>query len=230
MLPAPVVELIDGVYVVRDDLIPGGTKRRYIDDAVQAPYDEFVYASPVYGGAQIALAHACSLAGKRATIFCAQRKELHPNTIRAQKAGAYIIQVPYGYLSNVQSKALAYCKQTGAYLAPFGFDTPEANVAIADAARQVVSQYGVFDECWSAAGSGVLARGLQAGGVARKYYAVAVGGDPDAGNATVIKYPLAFEKKSRTQPPFPSCDNYDAKVWEYVRTRTGKVLFWNVMD
>ncbi len=230
MIPAPVVEITDGIHVVRDDLIPGGTKRRYIDDLVSLPYDEFVYASPVYGGAQIALAHACTQVGKRAAIFTAQRGTLHANTIRAYNAGASIHQVPSGYLSNVKSKAKQYAEYNGAYLAPFGFDTPEAIGAIAQAAQDVVSQYGIFDECWCAAGSGVLARGLQAGRISKKYFVVAVGKEPNAGFAQVIDYPLAFEKNSRTLPPFPSCINYDAKVWEYVRERKGKILFWNVMD
>lgn len=225
----PIVEQIEGISVVRDDLIPGGTKRRFIDVYVSAPYAEFVYASPAYGGAQIALAHACALHGKQATIFTAKRRDLHPRTREAYQAGAKIMQVPTGYLSNVKAKARAYAESTGACLLPFGFDVPEAIYAIASAARYVYNQYGPFDECWCAAGSGVLSRGLQASGLATRYYAVAVGKDPDAGNATVIRHPRQFEQDSRILPPFPSCSNYDAKVWEYVKGRPGNILFWNVM-
>lgn len=225
--PEPIVEVISGIHVVRDDFIQGGTKRRFIDDYIAgANANEFVYASPAYGGAQIALAHACREAGKRAVIFVAKRNELHARTKEAQGAGADIMEIPYGYLSNVQSKARLYCQQTGAHLLPFGFDTPEASKAIADTARSIGD---VFDEVWCVAGSGVLARALQASGIGIKYFTVSVGGDADVGIATNIKHPLKFEQNARIKPPFPSCSNYDAKVWEYVRGRTGKILLWNVM-
>ena len=77
MIPAPVVEHIDGVYVVRDDLIPGGTKRSFADQLIP-PGSEVVYTSPAYGGAQIAIAHAAAERGAKATIFCAKRSQPHP--------------------------------------------------------------------------------------------------------------------------------------------------------
>ncbi len=40
----PKVELIEGVHVVRDDLIPGGTKQRVIPGLLSGA-DEFVYAT-----------------------------------------------------------------------------------------------------------------------------------------------------------------------------------------
>ena len=218
------------VFVVREDLLTGGTKRRFIDDFVLAPHDEFVYASTAYGGAQIALAHACAQAGKRAVIFVAKRKALHPRTLEAKKAGAKIVQVPMGYLSNLQFRAKAYCEKTGALLVPFGFDTPESRAALAEAARMVKAVHGRFDEVWAAAGSGTLIRALQQANLGKRYFAVAVGRNAEVGKAKLIRHPMEFAQDARIKPPFPSCSNYDAKVWEYVSKRTArKVLFWNVM-
>lgn len=46
-LPAPVIEAHEDIRVVRDDLLPGGTKMRYILPMMEArPEREFVYASP----------------------------------------------------------------------------------------------------------------------------------------------------------------------------------------
>ena len=127
----------DGIHVVRDDMIPGGTKRRFVDGFVTGPQEEFVYATPAYGGAQIALAIATRAAGKRCTIFVAKRGALHPRTIEAQRAGAKIMEIPYGYLSNITGKARAYCAQSGAFMIPHGFDTLDARSQLAAAALTV---------------------------------------------------------------------------------------------
>lgn len=86
---------------------------------VQAsPYQEFVDASPAYGYAQLALAYSCSDCGKRATIFTAKRNKPHPLTLAAKQAGARIVMVPRGYLSNVQAKARQYAPLVGAAYVP----------------------------------------------------------------------------------------------------------------
>lgn len=229
----PVIKEHDGVLVVRDDYISGGTKRRFADQLIKG-YREVVYASPVYGGAQIALAHAGREIGVKVTIFCAKRKTPHVRTMEAKKAGATIIQVPYGYLSNVISKAKAYCKETGAYLLPFGLETPLAFGEIAKVARQIQEANLGVSEVWCVGGSGVLSRSLQLGftSVAR-FNIVQVGKELDAsklGNAKIYKHPFTFDKDSKVKPPFPSCSNYDAKGWEYVKKYgQGVPLFWNVM-
>ena len=153
----PKVELIEGVHVVRDDLIPGGTKQRVIPKLLSGS-DEFVYASPAYGYAQVALAYSCKSIGKRATIFTAKRNNLHPLTIKAKQAGAKVVFVKPGYLPNVQAKARAYCEFTGACYLPFGLDDERFVQAIADIAKQVTLEP---DEIWTVAGSGVLTRALQ---------------------------------------------------------------------
>ena len=59
MFPAPVIVTVEGIHVVRDDHIPGGTKRRVLEPLVaKSAGTEFVYASPAYGYAQIALAYS----------------------------------------------------------------------------------------------------------------------------------------------------------------------------
>ena len=50
-LPKPIIEEYDGIQVVRDDLLDGGTKRRAFTMYVASLPDvkEFVYASPRQG-------------------------------------------------------------------------------------------------------------------------------------------------------------------------------------
>lgn len=232
MIPPPVVEERQpGVFVVRDDLLLGGTKRCFADRLI-AGHREVVYASPAYGGAQIAIAHAAREVGASATIFVAKRSKPHPRTLEAHAAGAKVVQVPCGYLSNVQAKAKRYCQATGAFMLPFGLATPQAFEAISARATIVANCVGVLDEVWSVGGSGVLTRGLQKGLPAAAYFVVQVGRElkpADVGRARVLVCGQPFEADAKRLPPFPSCSNYDAKGWEpFVARGQGRRLFWNV--
>jgi hypothetical protein len=138
----------DDVFVVRDDLFPGGTKARFLPSLFDGA-EELGYASPAEGGAQTALATVASQLGKRATIFVAERKreKWHDRTLMAQRLCAQIMQVSPGYLTVVQARARQYSHHTGALLAPFGFDMPGALQAIAQAARSIGEEP---DEVWRA--------------------------------------------------------------------------------
>ncbi len=222
---APIIEEYSGILVVRDDLLPGGTKRRVLDSLLVGA-DEFVYASPAYGYAQVSLAYACAARGLQATIFTAKRKELHARTQEAKRAGAKIVMVPTGYLSNVTAKARDYAAASGAHLLPFGFDTPVFLSALADVARSLPLRPA---EVWAVAGSGTLSRALQLAWPSAQFHAVQVGKEPDAGAARVYVAPERFEDDARERPPFPSCSNYDAKAWRFVRRHASPgALFWNV--
>src|SRR6185295_15323322 len=98
ILPAPVIVEHEGFQVVRDDLLPGGTKRRALH-VLFDEHTEYVYAGPVYGYAQVALAYAAADACKKATIFCAERKTWHARTLEAARNSALIHEVPNGYLN-----------------------------------------------------------------------------------------------------------------------------------
>ena len=69
-LPEPVIKEHDGIQVVRDDLLNGGTKRRAFMYYVQSlpEVEEFVYASPRQGYAQLSLAYVCRDLGRKCTV------------------------------------------------------------------------------------------------------------------------------------------------------------------
>lgn len=225
-IPAPVLEDLAGVTVVRDDLVPGGTKARVLPSIMGGRQIEFVYASPVSGYAQVALATVAREMGKRATIFCAARRERHPLTVRAASLGARIVEVPVGYMTVVRKRALDYVRLHGATLLPFGLDTPEFVAALADIARGLGIKP---SEVWTVAGSGVLTRALQQAWPSANFYAVRIGAEPKAGCATIMQAPEKFEQDARMPPPFPSCSNYDAKAWRFVKANAKPgALFWNV--
>ncbi len=228
-MSAPQVVEHDGILVVRDDLYPGGTKARFIGMLFDGA-EELVYASPCEGGAQTALATVAAQLGKRATIFVAKRKEPHPRALMAKRLGARVMQVSPGYLSTVEARARQYCEQTGARLAPFGVDLPEAVEAIAAAARACDIDP---DEVWCASGSGVLARGLAKAWPKARRHAVQVGralSPQEVAGAMIHVYAAPFGGTARSKPPFPSDPHYDAKAWEKCAAGrgAGRVVFWNV--
>ena len=227
MLPLPVVRDHGRFRVVRDDMLPGGSKMRYMLPLIEKiAAHEIVYASPAVGYAQIALAHVCAMLGKRAVVFVAKRKTPHPRTLAAKAAGALVYQVPCGYMTVVASRARLFCAERGAHLVPFGVDVPEALEHFAAAARATGEKP---SEVWACSGSGALIRGLQIAWPDAKFNAVRVGAAPKVGGARVWVAPEKYEQTARQPPPFPSCDNYDAKVWQFAKKHAADgALIWNV--
>lgn len=227
-VPALTIDEIDGIRVVRDDAVLGGTKRRALDRLVSSiDADELVYATPAYGFAQIALAGACRAAGKKATIFVAARSERHPRTQAAADLGATIVEVKAGRLNVIQSRARKHCEATGAYQVPFGMDDEPFLVAMAESVAELPGP--APTEVWCVAGSGLLTRALQRAFPEAVHHAVQIGRDPDVGGATLWKAPEAFEDDATDPPPFPSCSNYDAKAWRFIREHASEgALFWNL--
>lgn len=222
----PVIETHAGFEIVRDDLVPGGTKTRCLPVLFQRDRHEYVYASPVYGYAQIALAYAARAHGHRATVFCAKRYYRHPRTVEAAAAGATVHEVAPGYLTVVRARALSYCSVSGAVLLPFGLDDPRFVTALAGVALALPIRP---RQVWSVAGSGVLTRALQLAWPDAEVHAVLVGKEANCGRAITHRAPEKFEDDAVIPAPFPSCSNYDAKAWRFVRAhaRPG-ALFWNV--
>lgn len=225
----PIIERHEGVWVVRDDLYPGGTKARFCARFFDGA-DEVVYASPCEGGAQFALATVGAALNKRVTIFCAKRGRPHARSLQAKRLGAQVIQVSPGYLTVVQARARSYCADTGARLLPFGLDVPWAAERIADVAAKVDLVCEGLTEIWCAAGSGVLCRGLSLAFKGRSMRPVQIGRALDAAQTAGVRpvvVPWRFEQACPQAPPFASDPHYDAKAWAIMPKREG-LLFWNV--
>jgi hypothetical protein len=216
------------VNVVRDDLMPGGTKARVLPAILEAmPNDEFVYGGPAQGYAQVALAIACRKIGRQATCFVAKRKQLHPLTREAHLNGAQVVQVPYGRLSVVQHRARNYAAANAAGYLPLGFGIPEFHDALYRLALQV--PVAEPSEVWCVAGSGALSRALQRAWPTASHHALRIGAPPSIDNARLWTAPEAFDDAADDPPPFPSCANYDAKLWRFVKAHaTDGALVWNV--
>jgi len=73
----PIVELHNNVHVVRDDVLPAGSKMRFIDKLIRdTNCDEWVFGgSNKVGWGPISLAYVCRKYNKSSTCFWAARKE-----------------------------------------------------------------------------------------------------------------------------------------------------------
>lgn len=234
--PDPVYEDHGRFVVVRDDLVPGGSKQRFLPHLVQGAR-EVVFGGPFCGGAPLALSVYGKREGVKVTLFYAKRKELHARQKLAQENGAQIVQVPHGYMNVVQKAARDYCARTGALFLPLGFDKPEASLPFIEAMRRVRSQVGQIDEVWCATGSGMLARclGVAFAGIPVRGVVVGLHSRNEkqryTGNVSLLESPYQFARETKATSPFPSCGNYDRKAWEMAqeKARGKRILFWNVL-
>jgi len=225
------------VVVVRDDLLAGGSKARFLPELIKGA-KEVVYGAPFCGGAPVALATIGKILGIRVTIFYAARLEanLHPRQILAREQGARLCFVPHGYMSHVQKTAKEYATTAGALFLPLGFDVPEATGVFIAAMETVRRRIGDPEQVWCASGSGMLARCLGLAFPASQVQAVAVGlasrwqKQNFSSNVVITQAPEPYAKALSIDVPFPCCPNYERKAWRIYR-RLGKdnSLFWNVM-
>ncbi len=235
--PEPVLKKYEHITVLRDDLLPAGSKSRFLDRLIGGTISvkEWVYgSSPRVGYGQVSLAYVSSKWKKKSTMFLAEANELHPNSLKAKKFGAKIIQVPMGFMTVCEARAREYvAKDPLRKLVPFGLADDTVYGSIIKVARSLDF---VPDEVWTVAGSGVLNRGLQLAWPKAKCFMVSVGhtlSKEEIGRAKMIKHPLKFAQKCKpdNRPPFPSVLEYDSKAWQYVLENSNKrkkVLFWNV--
>lgn len=227
--PGALIETHGSLLVVRDDVVPGGTKARVLPRFLEevGAGEVCVYASPAYGYAQVALALACAATGREAVVFTAKRGQLHPLTAEAAAFGARVVQVPTGYLSNVQAKARGYCEATGATLLPFGFEDARFGALLEEHARWVLPQR--LGQLWCTGGSGTLARALARARPEAELCVVQVGKQLELPGMRVYRAPERFQQAARRPPPWPSCANYDAKAWRFLEKEAAPgAVFWNV--
>lgn len=234
--PPPTITQVDSrFFIVRDDLVEGGSKARFLPFLIEGA-QEVVYGAPFCGGAPVALAAVGKHMGIKATIFYAQRKNPHRRQLQVIRLGAKVHWVPMGFMSHVQAKAKEYAQQRGALFLPLGFDTPKAEAPFIEQMRKVRRRI-VPDEVWCATSSGMLARCLSKAFPEAAIKAVTVGlksrweKQPFTGNVELIDCPYRFEQEAKVIVPFPACGNYEAKAWEACmqRSKAKHVLFWNVI-
>ena len=236
-MPKPVVQVCDGIHVVRDDLLEAGSKARFADKLVRdTDVKEFVYGgSNKVGWGNISLAWLCRKYGKRAVSLYAARKEPSWHQKKYLEFGGEIVWVKMGMLTVTMSRARKYAAEdpTNRMNVPIGLEHELVLGSIVKVARNLDI---VPEVVWTVGSSGTLTRGLQLAWSGAQFNAVQTGhkmNERESGSATVWQSGYKYEKACREQdrPPFPSAPEYDAKVWKVMMDNYDKSkvnLFWNV--
>jgi 1-aminocyclopropane-1-carboxylate deaminase/D-cysteine desulfhydrase-like pyridoxal-dependent ACC family enzyme len=234
----------DGIYVLRDDLLPGGTKRRSIESFVkQTNFKEYIYPGTSRGAAIVALGYAVAKYRKKGVVFIAERKTPNELMQEALDAGEGYLEykyIPMGFYPKIKKACERYCKDDDLKIyIKSGNDTPFAVNHIAQVAAEVGKHKGPFDVVLAACSSGTLIRGIQRSGIADRYVGVATGqkGINPGPLAEVIAHNelQKFEANppKDLRPPYPTVLNYDGKVWQYAlvekkKNPNARILVWNV--
>ncbi|MGQ0508283.1 MAG: hypothetical protein ACT4TC_23540 [Myxococcaceae bacterium] len=242
------------VFVVRDDLLEGGTKQRaaipFLREAVAAGYREFVYASPFAGFAQVALAASCRALAVPCTLF-AEGDPGRTGPIAAhgltQLAASFGARIQLSRtLSEAEAAAATHVTgQQTRMKVPLGFDTPgftrHLRLALALQWEWLAAQVPIHPRrLWLPVGSGTLAsvfREVVPREVLLQCVDVHVlpSADPRLQRIRQLdrtrhySAPESFGEAVRSQPPVPSNHFYDGKLWQFlVRMAEDGDIWWNV--
>ena len=158
----PVIENIEGIDVVRDDLLPAGSKQRFIDKLIKdTNCEEWVFGgSNKVGWGPISLAYVCKKYNKKVTCFWAKRKEPTWHQKKYMEYGGRIEWVNMGMLSVTLSRAEKYRKEKPEIrkTLPLGL---EHDLVLASIIK-VAQSLNLKPDCvWTVGSSGTLNRGLQ---------------------------------------------------------------------
>lgn len=234
VLHSPVLRNYGRFTVVRDDLLFGGSKMRWVYEICRASPEiqEWGYAGPAWGGASVAISAACFDLGLRSTHFQAWRKEQTERQKICAALGARIEQIKPGYLTNVRAKARAdFAGREDARLIKWG--AGDSRESIERIASQVPTEG--ISEVWCAYGSGTLLEALHNVFKPRglRICVVVVGAKISEKNRaladSIVEYHKPFAWRTKAFVPYPSCRHYDAKAWEVASVQArGRALIWNV--
>lgn len=242
--PKIIIEKHEGIYVVREDLLEGGSKRRFIDryvrEEIEKGAEEFVFGgAPATGYAPMSLTLQAKHYGANATFFMAKRSldNLHEYQKKALEYGANIQWVNMGMLNVTLSRAKKYYEEDTFKRRnfPLGLEDKRVIEDIETLAKEIKEEWkDKFSEIWTVGSSGTLSRGLQRAFPELEVHVISVGhkmSEREIGRAKFYKSPYKFDKpiKPIEAPPFPSAPTYDAKAWPFLKEfAKPNALFWNV--
>jgi hypothetical protein len=224
------------VTLVRDDLLPGGTKSRGLIawlDRLRRDYSvrSVCYRSPPWGYAQVALAIAC----RRLDLDChIVSSEWTNQTRAARNAHANVMIHVDRRLADVQMNELA--KIVGSIELPLGLDHPGFRQALVDDLRAALPLVRRINRLWVAVGSGTLLRCLHEATEGKvKIIGVDVHVLPSSDKRILLAKQLCHEWRDHHKEfsevsycPIPSAMHYDSKLWDYHTEWKRGDLIWNV--
>lgn len=218
--PIFTVEQHDGLSVLRDDLIEGGTKRRGLSLLLsKMPPQKIYYAGTTMGHGALALTHACRDNHMQAEIFiCANESD--PMIAKLRTAGARLHFHPP--LPVAQLHAMAMTMANGQTVFPPGFDMPAFESALVESLRTFDAA--PYSEIWTVSVTGTLTRALKRAFPDKTFKTVSV----VKSGAGDFAAPEKYHRPAKAPPPYPSCQYTDAKLWQFGQKYAAPdVLLWN---
>jgi hypothetical protein len=224
--------------VFREDKLIGGTKQRALAPLMmKTDNDTFVYAGPVTGYAQVAMAYCAFLTRKKAVVFISQQPTRTPLTKFVATFPAKYVQlkeIPNGYLKKIQAIATVYAKKTGSYELAVGGDSPDYIEELYNALKRSLPSL-TPSRIWIVAGSATVLNVLYRIFPNTHFMVVQVGKTiwPDqieeGRRTTLFVSPENFMDIAKKQPPYPTVATYDAKLWVFFleHGQNGDYI-WNV--
>lgn len=235
--PKPILDEIDGITIVRDDLLEGGSKVRFLDNFIKNMNEsEIVFGGGSANGySQISLAHVCKKHNKKCVLFMAKRAKPTINQQKSIDAGADMRWVPNGMLTVTKCRAREYAEESDdRYNLPFNYDSvSEVKKEMLKIMRGVGKRV-TPTEIWSVGASGTTSRALQEAFPDIPINVVQIGhvlSNEEIGRAKLYVSKLKYTQtpKEEDMPPFNSNSTYDSKAWVFIKQYAKKgALFWNV--
>ena len=229
--PLPQIHIHDGVQVVRDDLLVGGTKVRAATHLLsQVDEDTVVYVVPRKGLAGVALLEAARAHNKKVVFFMPASRECSDIQAYCYGRATHTYFHRVAAMPNLNRIAKQWADDNGAFFVPLGLAHELGTAALVRTAYNM-EQAGYAPELmYVATSTGVLIRALQIGMPNTQFTAVAVARNlqsGELGNAGFIPEhrPFLSNEVAKHMPPYPSVPNYDAKVWKYAMPGS---MIWNV--
>lgn len=225
------------IYVVRDDLLPFGTKQRAgVDYLKSLPQKEIIYCSPPNGMGQLALAQCGKIANKKIIIFSPYRINKHKLTKEVEKlpnTKVFIKKVKK--FSELYSFAQKYQNEhPNSKLLDLGFfDKKFIDLMVQNIKQHWPHSFDI-PKMWIVGGSGTLLNALYLVFPKTHFNVVQVGHQIweehlNHSRTTIIIPPQKFEEEVQNLPPYPSSRTYNAKIWQFLpnKVKNGDYV-WNV--
>lgn len=223
----PVLERFDRFWVVRDDLVHGGTKQIVLREMLPGLQEKhFVYSASVYGKGGAALAFACAELGYQCTLFIA-KSNFKPDWIDAVKAlGARLIWTDAIPVAEIEVMAWQYAVENDALCLPLGFDCEQFHTGLINYAQRLPFEP---KELWCPIVSGTMAHALESAFPNAALKGVSVVKNHDyKGHGTVFDAQEKFVRGAAIPPPYPAWPYSDAKVWRFVKKHgVDDAVIWN---
>ena len=219
----------EGISVVRDDFIDGGTKARALDFLLSQVDNEWItYVCPRAGAAPYAIAKFAKEAGRKVKMYVPSSKRMSDLQAKMFELGCdEIVFERIASQKNLNLAAKKWAKENGAYFVPMGLKDELATAALIRVARMMPDRP---NEVAVATSTGVLGRALRIAWPDTKFHSVAVARNLKVGEMGPGEFysdTRPFLQDSKTEVPFPCWKNYDAKAWDYCKDNGVKAM-WNV--